>query len=209
MGSSYVTSDARHLRLRFIPALLAYLWLSVVFVLFPVQKVLAGESVFSLAHELAEAVSGLIPANARIMLVVPPAAASPVPVEDIESIMTRIATRMAARLDQPVEILAGGREVREALRGIMHRQGIDGWKNAVQQLVRNDETGPTHTLIGDAGSEAGRLVLRMSLVSLESGSVLASTSAVELAQPAARLGAPDAAIAEAVEALMRAAPQAT
>lgn len=177
-------------------------------VFFPDRTNASENPEFVLAEELAEAASRRLPAHARIMLVPPPATASPVPVDDIESIMTRVATHMATRLEQPVEILAGGREIRQALRGIMHRQGHDGWRNAVRQLVRNEDHDPGFALIGDAGSEAGKLILRISLISLETGSLLASTSAIELTRPAPRVGTPEQAMADAVESLLNVVPDA-
>ncbi|MCA3517926.1 MAG: hypothetical protein IOC88_13750 [Rhodobacter sp.] len=164
----------------------------------------AGEE--DLAQQLATgSAQQAIRSGDRIVLVSPAANASPFGSATLDATMTRVALRLTELLPQKPEVQAANTEVRLALEDILIREGLDGWTNAVSDLVRQSAD---IALIGTAGLSGGNLTLELALVSMRDGEVLAKTQAVPIDAPDNLAVDPEGGIAAAVAKLLEAAPQA-
>lgn len=126
-----------------------------------------------LGAELCDAAQGVLPAGSRIALAPPPAAQSPVPVAEVEAVMSRAAQAMCADWAEKPRILAGSAELRASLALVQARQGIDAWRETVQATVRQEAD---YVLVGETAMAGGEVVLRLTLVDLQDGRVLVKTS---------------------------------
>jgi hypothetical protein len=159
-----------------------------------------------LGTELCAAAQGEIPAGSRIALAPPPAAQSPLPIAEVEAIMSRAAQAMCADwLDKP-RILAGSAELRAALSLVRNRQGTAAWQETVEATVRREAD---FVLVGETGLSSGDVTLRLTLVDLDDGRVLVKTSNVVVGDAGPRAaGDPRAAIAASVSQFLDTLPQA-
>ncbi|SMX38745.1 hypothetical protein [Maliponia aquimaris] len=149
-----------------------------------------------LGAELCSAARAAIPAGSRIVLAPPAAADTPLPVAEVEAIMSRAAQAMCADWPDRPRILAGSSELQASLALIRDRQGPEAWRKTFDATVRQ---AAEFVLVGETGLSGGAVTLRLTLVALEDGQVIVKTPDIPLtglALPAA--GDPRAAIADAV-----------
>ena len=160
----------------------------------------------TLGAQLCAAAEGQIPAGSRIALAPPPAARTPLPVGEIEAIMSRAAQAMCADWVSKPRILAGSAELRAALALVLNRQGSEAWQQTVQSTVRQEAD---YVLVGETGIKGGEVTLRLTLVDLTDGQVIVKTSDIALGAVTRQAGGdPRAAIGEAIGSFLDALPEA-
>lgn len=158
-----------------------------------------------LGAELCDAAQGGIPAGSRIALAPPQASESPVPVAEIEAIMSRAAQAMCADWAEKPRILAGSAELRASLALVQARQGAEAWRQTVQATVRQEAD---FVLVGEVGMSASEVFIRLTLVDLSDGRVLVKTSDAPLGSVSRQVaGDPRAAIGEAVRQFLDLLPE--
>lgn len=160
----------------------------------------------ALGAELCAAARAAVPAGSRIVLAPPAAADTPLPVAEVEAIMSRAAQAMCDDWPDRPRILAGSSELQASLALIRDRQGTEAWRQTFDATVRQEAE---FVLVGETGLSGGTITLRLTLVALEDGRVIVKTPDIPLtglALPAA--GDPRAAIAEAVRQFQDALPEA-
>lgn len=147
-----------------------------------------------------------IPQGSRIALAPPPPTDSALPMAQVEAVMSRAAQLMVA--DWPVKprILAGSADLRSTLALVRGRQGQAAWSQAVTSTLRQEAE---FVLVGETGIGAGSVTLRLTLVALGDGRVLAKTSDVPIGgQSSAAAATPRGGIAQAVAQFQQSVPQA-
>jgi hypothetical protein len=155
---------------------------------------------------LADGARGRVGNGVDLMLVPPPAAASPVDQDELARIMQRIALALAERLPAEIEVLPQGAGLRDTLAAIRAREGTEGWRRAVNDLVR---TQADLALRGGVRLDAdGAVALRLTLISLASGRVLATAPPLTIESAATPVGSPEAAIRDAVTQMLDDVPEA-
>ncbi|SNT34338.1 hypothetical protein [Antarctobacter heliothermus] len=131
----------------------------------------------ALGAQLCASAEGEIPSGSRIALAPPPAAQTPLPVAEIEAIMSRAAQAMCADWRDKPRILAGSAELRAALALVLNRQGNDAWQQAIQSTVRQEAD---FVLVGETGIAGRDVTLRLTLVDLADGRVIVKTTDIVL-----------------------------
>ncbi|MGP6089793.1 hypothetical protein [Antarctobacter jejuensis] len=160
----------------------------------------------TLGAELCAAAQGVIPAGSRIALAPPFATESPIPVPEVEAVMSRAAQAMCADWSEKPRILAGSTDLRTSLALVQARQGAEAWRDTVEATVRREAD---YVLVGETAIMGDNVVLRLTLVDLEDGRVLVKTSDVSLGSVARRVaGDPRAAIWDAIEQFIDGLPAA-
>jgi hypothetical protein len=155
---------------------------------------------------LADGARGRVRNGVDLMLVPPPSAASPVDRDEVARIMQRIALALADRLPAAIEVLPQGASLRDTLAAIRAREGMDGWRRAVDDLVRAEAD---LALRGGVRLDAdGALALRLTLISLTEGRVLAEAPPLPIEPAPVPAGAPEAAIRAAVAQMLDDVPEA-
>lgn len=159
-----------------------------------------------LGAQLCAAAQGQIPAGSRIALAPPPAARSPLPVPEIEAIMSRAAAAMCADWAEKPRILAGSAELRASLALVLNRQGTQAWQQTIQSTLRQEAD---YVLVGETGMAGTSVTLRMTLVDLADGRVIVKTPDVALGPLTRQAGGdPRAAIAQAIAGFLDTLPRA-
>lgn len=159
-----------------------------------------------LGAELRSAARGQIAGGATIALAAPPAAESPLPVAELEAVMSRAAQIMCA--DWPVKprILAGSAELRASLAIVLNRQGTQAWQDTLQSTLRQEAD---YVLVGETGIADGTVTLRLTLVDLADGRVIVKTTDAALTGIGQQAGGdPRAAIGAAIAQFLDTLPEA-
>ncbi|WP_323769255.1 hypothetical protein [Antarctobacter sp.] len=177
-----------------------------VLVLLSLPNVAMAQAEAALGAQLCAAAEGEIPAGSRIALAPPPAARTPLPVTEIEAIMSRAAQAMCADWQDKPRILAGSAELRAALALVLNRQGNEAWQQAIQSTVRQEAD---YVLVGETGIADREVTLRLTLVDLADGRVIVKTSDIALSGVTRQAGGdPRAAIGEAIARFLDMLPRA-
>lgn len=170
--------------------------------------VMAGPSAeTTLADQLAFAIGPqYLPAQSRIALAPPPPLQSALPMAEVEAIMARVVQNMVTDWPAKPRILAGSADLRSTLALVRGRQGQDAWRQTVTATLRQEAE---FVLVGETGLGAGQVTLRLTLVALDDGRVLAKTSDVAITAPTTPTAAsPREAITEAITQFQQSVPQA-
>ncbi|PYG34516.1 DUF4384 domain-containing protein [Pelagimonas varians] len=147
-----------------------------------------------------------MPTGSRIALAPPPPMDSALPMAQVEAIMSRVAQLMVADWPAKPRILAGSADLRSTLALVRGRQGQEAWTQAISTTLRQEAE---FVLVGETGIGAGSATLRLTLVALSDGRVLAKTSDVPVStQGTAMAATPRGGITQAVAQLQQSVPQA-
>ncbi|MBY6161348.1 DUF4384 domain-containing protein [Mameliella alba] len=159
-----------------------------------------------LGAQLCHAAEGQIPAGSTIALAPPLAAETPLPVPEIEAIMSRAAQEMCADWQDKPRILAGSAELRASLALVLNRQGTAAWQQTIQSTLRQEAD---FVLVGETGFAGGAVTLRLTLVDLADGRVIVKTSDAPLGGVTGQTGGdPRAAIGAAIRQFLDMLPEA-
>lgn len=159
-----------------------------------------------LGAELCRMAEGQIPAGSTIALAAPLAAETPLPVAEVEAIMSRAAQEMCADWPAKPRILAGSAELRASLALVLNRQGTTAWQETVQSTLRQEAD---FVLVGETGIAGGNVTLRLTLVDLSDGRVIVKTSDRRLTGLTGQAGGdPRAAISAAIRQFLDMLPEA-
>ncbi|WP_421904435.1 hypothetical protein [Mameliella sp.] len=160
----------------------------------------------ALGAELCRMAEGQIPAGASIALAAPLASETPLPVPQVEAIMSRAAQEMCADWPAKPRILAGSAELRASLALVLNRQGTAAWQETVQSTLRQEAD---FVLVGETGIVGGDVTLRLTLVDLSDGRVIVKTSDRPLTGLTGQAGGdPRAAISAAIRQFLDMLPDA-
>lgn len=160
----------------------------------------------ALGAELCRMAEGQIQAGATIALAAPLASETPLPVPQVEAIMSRAAQEMCADWPAKPRILAGSAELRASLALVLNRQGTAAWQETVQSTLRQEAD---FVLVGETGIADGDVTLRLTLVDLSDGRVIVKTSDRPLTGLTGQAGGdPRAAISAAIRQFLDMLPDA-
>ncbi|WP_299921639.1 hypothetical protein [uncultured Pelagimonas sp.] len=147
-----------------------------------------------------------MPPQSRIALAPPPPLQSALPMAQIEAVMARVVQNMVA--DWPVKprILAGSADLRSTLALVQGRQGHEAWRQTVDATLRQEAE---FVLVAETGIGEGHVTLRLTLVALEDGRVLAKTRDVAIDAPTSSpVASPRQAITAAINEFQQTVPAA-
>ncbi len=118
--------------------------------------------------------------QSRVALAPPPPLQSALPMAEVEAIMVRVIQNMMADWPTKPRILAGSADLRSTLALVRGRQGQEAWRETVTATLRQEAE---FVLVGETAIGEGQVTLRLTLVALEDGRVLAKTEDVAVSSP--------------------------